>query len=43
MSDAKRKLVKALLRVAQGVVTAFANYFLEEHQIEADGVRKTTN
>ncbi len=41
MTDAKKKLVKSLLRVAQGIVTAFANYFREEHQIEADGVKKT--
>lgn len=41
MTEAKKKLVKALLRVAQGVVTAFANYFREQYQIEADGVKKT--
>jgi len=41
MSDAKKKLVKSLLRVAQGIVTAFTTYFLEEHQIVADGVKRT--
>ncbi len=40
MSDAKKTLIKALLRVAQGVVTAFANFFRDEYQIEADGVKK---
>lgn len=40
MSNAKVVLIKALLRVAQGVVTAFANFFKEEHGIEADGVKK---
>ena len=40
MSSAKVVLIKALLRVAQGVVTAFANFFKEEYQIEADGVKK---
>jgi len=41
MTDAKKKLVKALLRVAQGVVTAFAAYFKEQYQIEPDGVKRT--
>ena len=41
MSEAKKKLVKALLRVAQGCVTAFANYFMEEYQIVPDGVKRT--
>ena len=40
MSEARKTLIKALLRVAQGVVTAFANYFFAEHGIEADGVKK---
>lgn len=40
MTEPKRNLIKALLRVAQGVVTAFANFFREEHGIEADGVKK---
>ncbi len=40
MTDAKKKLVKSLLRVAQGIVTAFANYFKEEYSIEPDGVKR---
>ena len=40
MTEAKKKLVKSLLRVAQGIVTAFASYFKEEYQIEPDGVKK---
>jgi hypothetical protein len=41
MTEPKKKLVKALLRVAQGIVTAFATYFKEEYQIEPDGVKRT--
>ena len=40
MTEAKKKLVKALLRVAQGVVSAFAAFFREEYQIEPDGVKR---
>ncbi len=41
MSAAKAKLIKSLLRVAQGIVTAFAVFVKDEYGIEPDGVKKT--